>query len=76
MSVFVFITFIFMYILKIQVKTILEVIILSKSKYTFESSPYFQSLPSNIQDTIKQSGITINSEDDLKECVKTLMKNK
>jgi len=76
MSVFIFIDLFLMYIFKIQVKTILEVIILSNSKYTFESSPYFKSLPSNIQDTIKQSGITINSEDDLKECVKTLMKNK
>lgn len=65
-----------MYIFISNVNTYLEVIILSNSKYTFESSPYFKSLPSNIQETIKQSGITINSEDDLKECVKTLTKNK
>ena len=40
---------------------------MNSSKYTFESSPYFKSLPSNVQETIKQSGITINSEDDLKK---------
>lgn len=48
----------------------------NNSKEGLENNPYFQSLPSNVQETIKQSGIKIDSEEDLKECAEKLMNRK
>lgn len=39
-----------------------------------DSNPYFQSLPINIQETIKQGGPNIASEEDLRRCAEQLMK--
>ena len=41
-----------------------------------DSNEFFQSLPSYVQETIEQSGITLNSEEELKKCANTLMNNK
>ena len=45
-------------------------------KENIESNQYFQSLPVFVQETIKQSGIQINSEDELKKCTEKLMSGK
>ncbi len=44
-------------------------------KETLDSNRYFQTLPTYVQETIKQSGIDINSEEDLRRCAEKLMKN-
>lgn len=57
-------------------KNIYEVINMNKSNFkeNLESNKYFQSLPSYVQETIKQSGITIDSEEELRRCAEKLMK--
>lgn len=57
-------------------KNIIEVINMNKSNFkeNLEKNKYFQSLPSYAQETIKQSGIPINSEEDLRRCAEKLMK--
>ncbi|MDQ5983787.1 MAG: hypothetical protein RUMPE_00815 [Eubacteriales bacterium SKADARSKE-1] len=42
-------------------------------KEDLENNQYFKSLPSYVQETIKQSGITIGSEEELKKCAEKLM---
>lgn len=44
-------------------------------KESLNTNQYFQSLPIYIQETIKQSGIDINSEEELKSTVENLMTN-
>jgi hypothetical protein len=39
-----------------------------------ESNPYFQSLPVFIQETIKQGGADIKSEEELRRCAEQLMR--
>lgn len=52
-----------------------EVIIMSNAfKENIESNRYFQTLPTNVQEAIKQSGIDINSEEELRKCAEKLMK--
>ena len=46
----------------------------SSFKENLENNQYFQSLPSYVQETIKQSGITIDSEEELRRCAEKLMK--
>lgn len=43
-------------------------------KENIESNRYFQTLPTNVQEAIKQSGIDINSEEELRKCAEKLMK--
>ncbi len=45
----------------------------SNFKDNLESNSYFQSLPSYVQETIKQSGIDITSVEELKKCANALM---
>lgn len=53
-----------------------EVIIMSNTfKENIESNKYFQSLPTYIKETIKQSGFEINSEEELRTTAEKLMKN-
>ncbi len=40
---------------------------------SLNTNPYFQSLPIYIQETIKQSGIDINSEEELRSTVENLL---
>ena len=44
-------------------------------KENIDSNRYFQTLPTYVQETIKQSGIDINSEEELRKCAEKLMKN-
>ena len=44
-------------------------------KENIESNKYFQSLPTYIKETIKQSGFEINSEEELRTTAEKLMKN-
>ena len=37
-------------------------------KETLDSNHYFKTLPTYVQETIKQSGIDIKSEEDLRKC--------
>ncbi len=41
-----------------------------------DSNQYFQSLPSFVQESIKQGGPQIKSEEDLRKCAENLMKKK
>ncbi len=41
-----------------------------------DTNQYFQSLPPHIQETIKQGGPKITSEEDLRRCADNLMKQK
>ena len=43
-------------------------------KENIESNRYFQTLPTHVQETIKQSGIDIHSEEELRKCAEKLMK--
>lgn len=53
-----------------------EVIIMSNTfKENIDSNQYFKSLPIYVQETIKQSSIDIDSEEDLRKCAEKLMKN-
>ena len=44
-------------------------------KENIDSNRYFQTLPTYVQETIKQSGFDINSEEELRKCAEKLMKN-
>ncbi len=44
-------------------------------KENIDSNQYFKSLPIYVQETIKQSSIDIDSEEDLRKCAEKLMKN-
>lgn len=44
-------------------------------KETIDSNRYFQTLPHSVQEAIKQSGIDINSEEELRKCAEKFMKN-
>ncbi len=41
-----------------------------------DSNQYFQTLPTFVQETIKQGGPEIKSEEDLRRCAENLMKKK
>ncbi len=43
-------------------------------KKNLDSNQYFMSLPAYIQETIKQSGVEIYSEEELRSCVENIMK--
>lgn len=43
-------------------------------KDNIDSNQYFKTLPTYVQETIKQSGIDINSEEELRKCAEKLMK--
>lgn len=47
----------------------------NKFKESIDSNSYFQALPIYVQETIKQSGVNINSEEELRNCAEKLMKN-
>ncbi|MBC8585559.1 hypothetical protein [Youxingia wuxianensis] len=38
-----------------------------------DSNPFFQSLPIYVQENIKQSGVKISNETDLRKCAENLM---
>lgn len=42
---------------------------------SLDSNPYFMSLPAYVQETIKQTGIEITSEEELRRCAQNLMKS-
>lgn len=44
-------------------------------KDRIDDNHYFKSLPNYIQETIKQSGIDIDSEEELRECAENLLKD-
>lgn len=43
-------------------------------KKNLDSNQYFMSLPAYVQETIKQSGVEICSEEELRSCAEKLMK--
>ena len=43
---------------------------------SLQSNAYFNSLPAYVQETIKQSGIKICSEEELRQCAQNLMSSK
>lgn len=45
----------------------------STFKENIESNRYFQTLPAYVQETIKQSGLDINSEEELRKCAEKLI---
>lgn len=42
---------------------------------TLETNSYFKTLPAYVQETIKQSSMDINSEEELRRCAEKLMRN-
>lgn len=47
----------------------------SNFKESIETNQYFQTLPSYVQETIKQSNINIQSENELKQIAEKLMQD-
>lgn len=43
-------------------------------KENLNNNQYFQSLPAYVQETIKQSGVNISSEEELRNCAENLQK--
>ncbi|HIS67804.1 MAG TPA: hypothetical protein IAA58_00345 [Candidatus Gallacutalibacter stercoravium] len=49
---------------------------MSDFQQAISSNPYFMSLPPYIQETIQQSGVSIQSEQELRACAENLLKGK